>query len=176
MIKGLVTISKVTAADGKTVPLQKAVDYGWICPPARQPSGWGLDRDELVVGNNLFVDQGRQCLAYAFGFRSNVEQYTCRRFGVGTGTTVPRVTDVALESPITLSNGQITAPIDGVDFLPVFVIRVAFTLGLSDANGYAITEMGLFSGNSTLLARKLRAVVINKTADFSPCLLWRIRF
>jgi hypothetical protein len=36
--------------------------------------------------------------------------------------------------------------------------------------------MGLYSGNSTLMARKIRAVAVNKTSDFSPTLTWRIRF
>jgi hypothetical protein len=55
-------------------------------------------------------------------------------------------------------------------------VRVSFTLALGDANGYVITEMGLYSGNSTLMARKIRAVAVNKTSDFSPTLTWRIRF
>lgn len=170
---GSVSISRIVDSFGKEIPLEKAIKYGWIAPGLR------IDRKtgEEVPSKNLFVDQGRQLLAYAFGFRSPVEDYVCRKFAVGTGSTAAAVSDVALESPITLaSTGGITAYIDSVDYLSAFVCRVSFTLALGDANGYTITEMGLYSGNNTLLARKIRNVPVNKTSDFSPTLTWRIRF
>jgi hypothetical protein len=161
--KGHVAVTKIVDSFGKEIPLEKAIKYGWITRAA--------------LGQNLFLDQGRQLLAYAFAFRSPTENYVCRRFGVGTGLTAAKVSDVALEAPITLaSTGLITAPIDSIDFLSAFLIRVSFTLALGDANGYVISEMGLYSGNSTLMARKIRAVAVNKTSDFSPTLTWRIRF
>jgi hypothetical protein len=174
--QGLVTISKITLASGQTLSTRQAIDYGWICEPAgRQPLGWGLERHEVTVGKNLFLDNGRQLLAYAFGFRAPIQNFVCQNFGVGTGVTPARVTDVALEAPITLTTG-LTKPIDAVDFLSAFVVRVAFTLGLADANGYIISEMGLFSGNNSLMARKVRPVSINKNSEFSPSFLWRLRF
>lgn len=173
--QGIVTVSKITLADGREVSTQQAVDYGWICGAGRQPAGWGLKRHEVLVGTNLFLDQGRQVLCYALGFRSPIVNYTVQKFGVGTGLTPARVTDVALEAPITLSNSATTKNIDCVDFLSPFVIRIAFTLGVNDANGYIISEMGLYSGGDALIARKVRAVSINKTSDFSPSLLWRVR-
>jgi hypothetical protein len=176
--KGLVTVTGVTTADGKTIPLQQAVEYGWIKPTSgRQPSGWGLPKEEISLGENLFLDQGRQLMAFCFGFRSPISDYTCQQFGVGTGTTAPTVTDVTLESPITLASvSSITAPILGVDFLTPFVVRISYQIALGDANGYLITERGLFSGNGTLFARHVSAAGINKTSDFSPTLTWRIRF
>lgn len=175
--QGIVTVSKVVDATGREVSTQQAIDYGWICPPAgRQPTGWGLERHEVVLGHNLFVDQGRQLMAYAFAFRAPLANYTCQRFGVGTGTTAAKVTDVALEAPIQLSTGDWTKPVDLIDFLSAFVVRVSFSLGTADANGYIISEMGLFSGNDTLIARKIRSVSLNKTSDFSPTLTWRLRF
>jgi hypothetical protein len=174
--QGFVSISKITLANGQELSMQRAVDYGWItAPEGRQPAGWGLERHEVPLGSNLFLDNGRQLLAYAFGFRAPIQNFVCQNFGVGTGTTTARVTDVALEAPITLSTG-LTKPIDTVDFLSAFIVRVAFTLGLTDANGYIISEMGLFSGNNSLIARKIRAVSINKTSEFSPTLTWRVRF
>lgn len=177
--KGLVTVSGITTADGKDIPLQQAVDWGWIKPASgRSPSGWGLPvRGEVSLGENLFLDQGRQLMAFCFGFRSPISDYTCQLYGVGTGTTAPAVTDVALESPIILdSTGETTAPIMGVDFLTPFVVRVSYQIAISDANGYLITERGLFSGNGTLFARHISSSGINKTSDFSPTLTWRIRF
>ncbi len=175
--EGLVSISKIVDATGKEISADQAIGYDWVRPPKGKFQGWGLDRHEIPLGKNLFLDQGRQLLAYAFGFRSPIENYVCRRFGVGTGLTAAAVSDVALESPITLASvSGITAPIDSIDFLSAFLIRVSFTLALGDANGYVITEMGLYSGNSTLMARKVRSVAVNKTSDFSPTLTWRIRF
>jgi len=115
-------------------------------------------------------------MAYAFGNRSTISDFTVGKFGVGTGTTAARVTDTQLEAPITLSTLLTVKNIDYVDFTSPFVARVVFTLGINDANGYAISEMGLYSGNSTLMARLVRAATINKTSDFGPTLTWRIRF
>lgn len=175
--EGLVTVTQVALAGGKVVPLAKACSYGWITPQ-RVPAGWDVGADEVCIGKNLFLDQGRQLLAYAFGFRAPVEDYTCQRFGVGTGLTAAKVTDVALEAPVALASafGATTAPITSVDYLTAFVLRVGFTIAVGDANGNLITELGLFSGNNTLLARKVRSVGINKTSDFAVTLTWRIRF
>lgn len=169
---GWVSIDKIVDAAGQEVPVEKAHKYGWLRTPYACP------KPELFTEGepNLFVDQGRQLLAYAFAFRAPLENYTCQKFGVGTGTTAARVTDVALEAPILLSNGLWTKAVDIVDFLSAFVVRVSFSLGIADANGYIISEMGLFSGNDTLIARKIRAVSLNKTSDFAPTLTWRLRF
>ncbi|MBV5345020.1 MAG: hypothetical protein JZU63_05540 [Rhodoferax sp.] len=177
MPEGLITVTGITLADGTTMPIRKACDYGWIIPE-RVPAGWDVGADEACIGENLFLDQGRQLLAYAFGFRAPIENYTCQKFGVGTGVTTARVTDVALEAPVALASvsGATTAPITSVDYLTAFVMRVGFTVAIGDANGYLLTELGLFSGNNTLLARKIRSVGINKTSDFAPTLTWRIRF
>lgn len=174
--EGILTISGIKRADGKILSTQQAVDYGWIKPASGSFAGWGLERHELPLGTNLFLDQGRQIVAYAFGFRSPISNYTVQRFGVGTGLTPAKVTDVALQAPVTLNNTLTTKEIDAVDFLSPFVVRVAFTLASDDANGYILSEMGLFSGGEALIARKVRAVSINKTSDFSPTLTWRIRF
>lgn len=161
--QGIVTISRIVDSFGKEIPLERAIRYGWVQPGAESAP-------------NLFVDQGRQLIAYAFSFRAPISDYVCQNFGVGTGTTPAKVTDVALQSPVALASGSYTAPIDSIDFLSAFVIRVSFTLGLLDAAGSLITEMGLFSGNNTLMARRVRTVGINKTSDFSPTLTWRLRF
>ena len=162
--QGLVTVARIVDSSGKEVPLEKAVRYGWIQPGAESCP-------------NLFVDQGRQLLAYAFAFRSPIQNYVCQQFGIGTGTRPAKTTDVALQAPVLLASvSSYTAPIDSIDFLSAFVVRVAFTLGLGDGNGSLITEMGLFSGNNTLIARRVRIAGINKTQDFAPTLTWRLRF
>lgn len=173
--KGILTVSGITLADGRKLTTQQAVDYGWIKPSVGKFPGWGLAKHEVPVGFNLFVDQGRQVACYALGFRSPVSDYTIQKFSVGTGLTPARVTDVALQAPVTLSNGSTLKAIDSIDFMTPFVLRASFTLGVNDANGYLLSEMGLFSGGDALVARKVRAVSINKTSDFAPTLTWRIR-
>lgn len=169
--RGDVELVKIVDKRGKIITPDDAVKRGWIVPknnPVLKPY--------VDDTRNLFLDQGRQIVAYAFGFRSPVSDYTVQRFGVGTGLTPAKVTDVALQAPVTLNTGSTTKPIDSVDFLSPFVVRVAFTLATDDANGYVLSEMGLFSGGEALIARKVRSVSINKTSDFSPTLTWRIRF
>jgi len=161
--QGLVTIDRIVDSFGKEIPLEDAIRYGWIQRGAE-------------CAPNLFVDQGRQLLAYAFAFRSPIQNFICANFGVGTGTTPAKTTDVALAAPVALASSNFTAPINSIDFLSAFVVRVSFTLGLLDAPGSLITEMGLFSGNNTLIARRVRTVGINKTTDFAPTLTWRLRF
>jgi len=169
--QGWVAIEKIVDSFGKEISIEKAHKYGWLKTAYANPQP-----EAFVEGSpNLFVDNGRQLIAYCFGFRAPIQNFVCQNFGVGTGVTTARVTDVALEAPITLTTG-LTKPIDAVDFLSAFVVRVAFTLGLGDANGYVISEMGLFSGNNSLMARKIRAVSINKNSEFSPTLSWRLRF
>jgi hypothetical protein len=161
--QGLVTISRIVDSFGKEISVQRAIRYGWIQPGAE-------------ISPNLFVDGGRQLLAYAFAFRAPIQNYVCQNFGVGTGTRPAKTTDVALQSPVALASAQYTGPLDSIDFLSAFVVRAAFTLGLADANGSLITEMGLFSGNNTLIARRVRTVGVNKSSDFSPTYTWRVRF
>ncbi len=174
--KGWVSIDKITDGFGKEISIEQAIKYGWIktAYDARKPIA-----TEVELGApNLFLDQGRQLLAYAFGFRAPIANYTCQQFGVGTGLTAAQVTDVALASPVALASqgNNTTAPVTSIDFLTAFVVRVGFTIATTDANGYLLTEFGLFSGNGTLLTRFIRSVGINKTSDFAPTLTWRIRF
>ena len=178
--QGLVTVSGIVDKNGDKVSIQSAVDAGMLTGVEPAPAGWDVPREEACFSSkpfNLFLDQGRQLLTYCFGFRSPISDYTCQRYGVGTGITTPATTDVTLESPITLSSvGGITAPILGVDFLSPFVVRISYNIAIGDANGYLITERGLFSGNGTLFARHVSSAGINKTSDFSPTLTWRLRF
>jgi hypothetical protein len=172
--KGLISVKEVHLADGTRISNQQAVDYGWIVPDSKPARGWGLGREEISLGQNLFLDNGRQMLAYCFGFRSPIDNYVLTKFGVGTGFTAPKVTDVSLEAPIAFSVGVYTKDIAGIDYPTAFVMRVEFVLGATEANGYLITEMGLYTGDETLVCRRTN-LGINKSSDFVPTLTWRIR-
>ena len=175
---GWVSIERIVDAFGKIITVERAIRYGWIkINPSKNVYAYDSnDQNRLELGPNLFVDQGRQALCYLFAFRSPIQNFVCSQFGVGTGTSPAKTTDVSLQAPVALASSSYTGPIDSADFLSAFVTRIAFTLGLNDASGSLITEMGLFSGNNTLLARRVRSVGINKSSDFSPTISWRLRF
>lgn len=174
--EGIVTLNKVTLEDGKVISVQEAVDRGFISGVKNVPSGWGVGRDEALLGKNLFLDNGRQLIAFLLGFRAPIQNYTIQNFGVGTGISAPNVADVNLEAPAFFNSTQATvAPVDSIDYLAAFVLRVNFTIALTDCNGLLLTELGLFSGNNTLMARIVRNVPISKISTWSPGLTWRIR-
>jgi len=103
--------------------------------------------------------------------------YTVTHFSIGIGTTPPTVADVGLEDPLSFYGDPSPVelkPIDGATWPSPFVTLVTFTLGATEANGNLITEMGLFTGNETLVARRVH-IGINKTEDFAPTLGWRLR-
>ncbi len=185
--KGFLTISKLTRADGRVISTQDAVDQGLITPQCRTPRGWGIEKHEIPLGFNLFTDEGRQTLAYAFGFRSPIANYVCTQFGIGTGTTPPKVTDVALETPLTFYDSNSDSvpdsqykPISKASYPYPFIVDIQMDLAYSEANGYLITEFGLFTGSSggggnVLLARKV-VLGYNKQSSLSPSYQWRLRF
>lgn len=179
LITGLVTLLGAAKPDGQPFATQDLIDLRLVKPNlARQPRGWGLAREEVPLGYNLFTDNGRQYLAYMFGGRNPLSSFFCQRFSVGTGTSAAARTDVALQNPVYLdppTNSTTTKLISSVSYSVPFVARIEFALAASEANGYLLTELGLFSGNNTLLARKTN-LGIQKSSDFSPLLGWRIRF
>lgn len=184
MREGILTVSGIQLADGKTMSTQRAVDLGWVKPQNINTSGWGIERHEVPLGYNMMVDNGRQLLAYLFGGRTPVGSYVCSRFGVGTGSNPTNAAMTDLEAPLKFYNDggtvQATKPINGIDFPVPFVARVEIALGLNEAVGTLITELGLYAsdmsgGGVTLLARKT-VVGVPKSADYSPVFLWRLRF
>lgn len=176
-MQGLITVIRIHSG-GKLVSNQKAVDYGWIRPGMAQPAGWGLTREEIPLGFNLTVDGGRQALAYLFGGKAPLANFTCSKFGIGTGTTAPNASDIALEAPVNVGvgSGALFAATGQTDFPDAMVARVELNIPAnSDANGTLITELGLFTSEGTLLCRKVNTG-ISKNSSFEPTLLWRVRF
>ena len=175
MPQGFLTCTAVHDAEGREIPLQDAIRYGWL-KPVKAPAGWDIGPDEVPLGSNLFLDAGRQYVAYAFGYRSPVSNYAVSSFGVGTGVGAATATDTALINPVPLiAPSTYLQLVDSVDFPAPFVARINFTLGSSMANGYLITEFGFYSGDQTLLIHLVRTG-INKVSDFAPTCCHRIRF
>lgn len=164
---GDVAIVGLHDSSGQPISLDEGLRRGWIHGK--------IHNHEVSVGPNLFVDTGRQAMCYAFGEEGPTANFTIQKFGLGIGTTPPRVTDIALADPLSFYGGNELKPIDSVSFPAPFIIHVQFTIAAGEANGYLITEMGLFTDNGTLLARRTH-IGINKSSDFAPTLAWRLRF
>ena len=177
MPTGFLTLSKITGKSGETLRGIEASNTIGIKRPAWEEAncfGIDLEKGEIPICKNLFVDGGRQMLAYVWGGRSPMSDYSCQKFGIGTGTSPAAVIDTALASPIAFSVGVYTKAVDAISFITPFEARVEFTIGADQANGYLVTEYGLFSGSDILLARIVN-VGINKTSDWSPSFSWRVR-
>lgn len=176
--KGFSSVTSVHDAEGKRVPLSKAVDYGWITPGKALP-GWDLTSDEIPLGPNLQLDNFRQYLCYASTFRNPVSNYVLQRFGVGTGVTPPNTANTQLQAQVNLvapDNAQLsTKLVDYVAYPSPYYAQIYFTLGVNDANGYLITEAGLYSGDNTLLIR-WTIPGIAKDSTFTPTLQHRLAF
>ena len=180
--KGLLTVARVLGSAGDIVSAEKAAQYGWIKPVRGNYAEWNLGPDEIPLGKNLFLDQGRQANAYAFGLKNPIENFVCQKVGFGTGTAAPNIAQTSLITRIPVNSADpvddwvYTKEIAGVDWPGPFIARVEFSIGFAECNGFLITEMGLFTGDDTLVARKVNSVGINKSSDFSPILTWRVRF
>jgi hypothetical protein len=81
--------------------------------------------------------------------------------GFGTGTAAAAETDTAL------SPDAYVRPVSAVTVSPTEprAIRFSWRLEKHEANGLAISEIGLLTADGTLCARKVRAHPIHKTAD-----------
>lgn len=175
MPSGFVSLASVLTDDGRVMPAREAVSRGFIEVSGVDTHDWNLTPDEVALGPNLFTNQGRKYLAYAFGGRSPVSNYVCSKFGVGNGNRPTTVADTSLDSPIQLTAGVTLKAIDGISYPEDYIAVIQFTIGSAEANGNLIREAGLFSGDGTLLARNV-GYNINKTSGFAPVINWRIRF
>lgn len=177
--KGGVAIIGARDANGCPIELQKLLADGIVnrVGVTRYGARYALRvaNGEIDLGENLFVDTGRQAVCFAFGERSPTTNFTVQKFGLGVGTTPPAVTDTSLSEPLTFYAGLTLKPVDNIAYPAPFVMQVQFTMGLSEANGHLITEMGLFTSNGTLIARRTHTG-INKKSDVELILAWRFRF
>lgn len=171
--EGFLSIASIVDRHGDPVSFREAQRRGWIKADGKVPT-WVKDFDaELPLGKNLFTDSGRQLLCYCFADQ-NTSLNSCKKFGIGTGTTAPKVTDTSLTGAIVM-DGLSTRAVTAITFPTPFVARVEFNIAAGWGNGYLITELGLYSGGDTLMARRTLSSGINKTSDFSPTIVWRVR-
>jgi hypothetical protein len=121
---------------------------------------------EEYEDRNLIVDKARYNMAQLISVAANNYYIDSIAFGVGTNDA--NVADLGLTSPINFA-------FDSIEYPDNNSVAFNWSLGLSDANGIAITEFGLMSHNGDLFARKVRAA-INKTSDFTITGTWKIIF
>ena len=173
--EGFLTLTGITDSKGRKISTQDAVDDGLVVPVSCSANGWMLDKTEIPLGHNLFLDQGRNIMSLLVGTGNT--DYTVTKWGFGTGTTPPKTTDVSLQNPL-----QFGSNFDGgfyktlvVDNPAPYMVRFQLTLSGNDGNGYLVTEFGLYSGNNTLVARKV-STGLAKASGQSRSYSWRIRY
>lgn len=183
-MEGFVSVSRITER-GRIITPAEIARRNLVVSSCEAPKGWKLQPHEIPLAKNMFVDTGRQALAYLFGGRTPASSYSCSRFGIGTSTDASNVALSDLVSPIDFydsGSGPLkpVKPINGVDFPDPYIARVEFTIGETEAGGYLITELGLYaqeasSGVNILLCREVNAGW-QKEEGVSRTFTWRIRF
>jgi hypothetical protein len=149
------------------------------------------DHGIIVLGDNLVVNSGRQIIANLIGGRNFSsatpnKDWVVSKISFGTYDEAPRFTDTTLSPQYSeglYSGGENEIAYDGmnykkllssVDWPQPFIIRFEGILGVEEATGFLIRELGLWSYNETLFARKA-IPAISKDDQFGFSILWRVR-
>ena len=182
-LSGFLSIASIILEDGRVLSARDARKAGLLEVPDVDTDNWPhLDIGELPIGTNVHTDGGRQYMIYCWGGRSPVTDFITSQFGIGTGTTPETVGDLSLEAPLTFYDSNADSvpdstlkPVNSIDYPEPFIARASITIAASEAQGILITEMGLFSGNGTLVNRSLLDAPINK-GSLAKNFLYRVRF
>lgn len=184
-VKGDVSV-RVYAPDGS--PHQSPLS---IFKDQDAAKAYEVNGNEVELRSNLVVNNGRQIIANLIGgkdFNTSTpnSDWIISYVRWGTYDEAPKFGDTTL-SPQPLAGsfvgGENTILYDGVnsrklitavDWPQPYIVRFEFSLGPDEANGMTIREMGLYSGNDTLFARKT-CVPIAKSSSFALTFLWRVR-
>lgn len=138
----------------------------------------------IPLDHNLVVNSGRQIIAYLIGGKdysdsTPINDWIITKVSWGLGAEVPRFTDTSISpQPSATSIGganelaydgvNYKKAIAGVDWPSPFIVRFESILGADEGNGYLIRELGLWTANETLFARKVfPAVAKNDTVSLS---------
>ncbi len=124
-----------------------------------------LRLEDELDGRNTVVDVGRERLCDLLGGASTVG---ITKAGVGTGSSTPTVADTGL-------TGQFLTTIDTITYPTTTSVKFAFDIDLGDYNGNTIREWGLFTTDSVLFSRILKAS-IDKESDIYLTGEWSITF
>lgn len=149
------------------------------------------DHGIITLGDNLVVNNGRQVIANLLGGRdfnsvTPDKSWVISSISFGTYDEVPRFTDVTLspqpsaglyvggENEIAYDGVNYKKPLVSVDWPQPFIVRFEAILGNSDCNGVLIRELGLWTYNESLFARKA-IPALAKSDEWGSSILWRVR-
>jgi len=122
---------------------------------------------EVIEENNLIVNLAREQMAHLIA--GDTANRSIQQIGFGLSGTEPTVDDISLTTPF-------VKDVDGFEYPAVGQTQINWSLGLSEGNGKAIKEFGLFTKNGKLFARRVRVSPINKESDISLEGTWTIIF
>lgn len=119
----------------------------------------------LADGANLVMDVAPELVAHLLGGDGSGAVITS--IGLGTSNTAPTGGDVELTDPLTKALDTRGYPAPGsVEFF--------WSLGLAEAVGMTIQELGLITASGTLIARKVLPNPITKSAAMGLTGSWRL--
>lgn len=129
--------------------------------------------------DNLIVTNGRAALANLLG-NNGTNKYIAQ-VGVGTGSTAAADGDTDLTSPtkVDIKETRIGSNLEseaGEPFEDSKIVQFHFVFGLTDAQGVAIHEYGLYCKDGTLFSRVVRATPFTKTSVDKIIGYWQITF
>lgn len=152
------------------------------------------DTGHIPLGHNLVVNLARQTIANLVGGRDlsttqPKKDWVVTKASFGTYDEAPRFTDSSLspqyledqfvggENEIVIDPlaGNKKKAIHATDWPSPYIVRFEIILLEGEANGFLIRELGLWTHNDTLFARKA-IVGISKSQDFGLSFLHRVRF
>lgn len=123
---------------------------------------------EEYTEHNLIVSLGKEAMTYMVGGGAGWSDKRVNRISFGTDGTPPATGDTAITAPFTKNH-------DGATFPDPSSVVFDWSLSTAEANGKAIQEFGLLCIDSTLFARRTRAV-INKDNTLRLEGTWKIQF
>ena len=121
----------------------------------------------VINKENLVVDTSGLILSRLLGAATSTRQITYLE--VGTGTTPPSTTDTTLGT-------SVFAKLKTTETYPdTKSVKFTFTLTTSEANGYLLTEFGLFDNATTMFSRVVTSGYA-KDATTTLDIEWTITF
>jgi hypothetical protein len=122
---------------------------------------------EEFTDDNLIVNIAKEQMSHLVAGETPDRYIT--QIAFGTNNKEPELTD-------TVITGQWEKPVSGHSYPESGRVRFHWELLTSEANGMAIREFGLLTGDGKLFARKIRTNPINKESDISVEGSWTIIF
>lgn len=127
---------------------------------SRDLSGRVLEKREV---HNLVVDNGRNLIRDLLNGTSTSALYT---IAVGTGTTAPTAADTALEA-------QVYSDVISKRTTDIGKLTLSLYIGANAANGYTISEAGIFAADGTMFARTVFAGLAKNSSNYLT-ITWEI--